>query len=490
MEVFISNDILLRAVVPFGAANVFFIVLMYFFLVRHRIGRAYPYYTVFIFCFIIFLLGPLINLSTPDISKRWYDLFRNILLFSFGIPCLMIGLLYQAKLYFAQRYFYLPFILGISWSVLFCLSPPLYLYDVSEIPWLINLSWLKPQYIYLAQIFLVFILLALPCGFILRRKPSFYVAMHVYGTLALCAFMTVGNLWQQWSIYYAGSSFTALIWGYAVFADIRQTQQQIKQQKEHQKRLAKAQFLASDTSAFTHFYPDKFDEEYPFKEREALLDCVRAMSIGMTKTQTKIFFKALERFAQGDLHLYQVRVKEIVFMAFDFIICRGGETQAILGELALCGREIDNSLSIDAVNDVVSRQLTLLCSFPCNISPENNAPPKLVNDVKAFILTNYHRNITVNDIIENIGSSRSHAMKTFKTFTDQTMNQYLIDVRINKAKQLLLSKKILSKHMLSRQITEVAFDVGFSNSAYFSTVFKKQVGITPTEYQQRAKQSD
>ncbi|WP_143873175.1 helix-turn-helix domain-containing protein [Catenovulum sediminis] len=55
-----------------------------------------------------------------------------------------------------------------------------------------------------------------------------------------------------------------------------------------------------------------------------------------------------------------------------------------------------------------------------------------------------------------------------------SINQYLIDVRINKSKDLLITMSV----------TETAFEVGFNNSAYFSTVFKKQTGKTPKEYQQ------
>ncbi|WP_374761402.1 helix-turn-helix domain-containing protein [Pseudoalteromonas sp. MM1] len=75
-----------------------------------------------------------------------------------------------------------------------------------------------------------------------------------------------------------------------------------------------------------------------------------------------------------------------------------------------------------------------------------------------------------------MGASRSHTVKVvFKQLTASTINQYLADVRINQAKLLLLTKTV----------TETAYAVGFNNSAYFSTVFKKHTQLSPKEYQQQ-----
>ncbi|MER2492799.1 helix-turn-helix domain-containing protein, partial [Catenovulum sediminis] len=98
----------------------------------------------------------------------------------------------------------------------------------------------------------------------------------------------------------------------------------------------------------------------------------------------------------------------------------------------------------------------------------------LVDKIKTFILSQYNRDISINDMANEIGASRSHINKTFKNITAQTINQYLFDVIINKSNDLLITMSV----------TETAFEVVFNNSAYFSTVFKKQTGKTPKEYQQ------
>jgi AraC-like DNA-binding protein len=74
-------------------------------------------------------------------------------------------------------------------------------------------------------------------------------------------------------------------------------------------------------------------------------------------------------------------------------------------------------------------------------------------------------------------TSKFHLLRLFKKYYGQTPKQYIIDKRIEKAKELL--KKGAS-------ITDTCFDVGFDNLSSFSTLFKCRVGLTPTEFQKRA----
>ncbi len=53
-------------------------------------------------------------------------------------------------------------------------------------------------------------------------------------------------------------------------------------------------------------------------------------------------------------------------------------------------------------------------------------------------------------------------------------NEYIIKPKIKKAKELMMGRDI--------SITNLAYDLGFSTSSYFSTVFKKHQGISPTKY--------
>lgn len=72
-----------------------------------------------------------------------------------------------------------------------------------------------------------------------------------------------------------------------------------------------------------------------------------------------------------------------------------------------------------------------------------------------------------------LGMSRTSVYNKMKTLTDQAPNDFIRIIRLNKAKELLKSKKYA--------ISEVSYMVGFSDPKYFSTSFKKQFGISPSK---------
>jgi AraC-like DNA-binding protein len=73
-----------------------------------------------------------------------------------------------------------------------------------------------------------------------------------------------------------------------------------------------------------------------------------------------------------------------------------------------------------------------------------------------------------------------HMRRLFKQETGFTPQQYLLELRINYAKKL-----IRNNARLHYSVAEISLMCGFYDSAYFSRLFKKKTGMTPTEYQER-----
>jgi two-component system response regulator YesN len=69
---------------------------------------------------------------------------------------------------------------------------------------------------------------------------------------------------------------------------------------------------------------------------------------------------------------------------------------------------------------------------------------------------------------------KSYLCKLFKKHINQNFNDYLLQIRINKAKELLTHPEYT--------VNRVAPMVGYSDYSYFGRVFKKQVGMTPSEF--------
>ena len=88
-------------------------------------------------------------------------------------------------------------------------------------------------------------------------------------------------------------------------------------------------------------------------------------------------------------------------------------------------------------------------------------------------------NLMLQDVAGEVGMSQSHFSTVFAQETGLTFTQYLTALRIGKAKELLSATAMRS--------SEIAFAVGYNDAHYFSYLFKKQTGLTPSEYRKSNK---
>jgi AraC-like DNA-binding protein len=95
-----------------------------------------------------------------------------------------------------------------------------------------------------------------------------------------------------------------------------------------------------------------------------------------------------------------------------------------------------------------------------------------------FIQYNYADEIGVSDIADYVGISRSQLYRAFISFFNISPNDFLQKYRLNQACSLLRDRSLT--------IAEVAGSVGYKDPLYFSRVFKKHKGTTPTQYQKKA----
>ena len=88
----------------------------------------------------------------------------------------------------------------------------------------------------------------------------------------------------------------------------------------------------------------------------------------------------------------------------------------------------------------------------------------------------------VEDLAKEVGLSRAQLHRKMKDMTGIAVSEFVRNIRLEQAVRLLEEQKI--------NVTQVAYSVGFSNLAHFSTVFRKQFGVSPTEYIEQNVQSD
>jgi AraC-like DNA-binding protein len=94
-----------------------------------------------------------------------------------------------------------------------------------------------------------------------------------------------------------------------------------------------------------------------------------------------------------------------------------------------------------------------------------------------FIDHCYDHPLSLDQISEKACFSRYHFLRLFRQAFNKTPHQYLIERRIEKAKELLGDDEL--------RVTDVCFEVGFQSLGSFSTLFHKTVGQAPVTYRER-----
>ncbi|MGN7383614.1 sigma-54 dependent response regulator [Chlamydia abortus] len=107
---------------------------------------------------------------------------------------------------------------------------------------------------------------------------------------------------------------------------------------------------------------------------------------------------------------------------------------------------------------------------------------KIIRRIKQYIDTHYADKLNLEKLADLIPISRSYLTAMFKRSTGLTMWKYLVNVRMKKAKMLLLDHNV--------KVYEVANKVGYENSEHFSKLFKEYYGITPKEYRRMVEIAD
>jgi len=106
---------------------------------------------------------------------------------------------------------------------------------------------------------------------------------------------------------------------------------------------------------------------------------------------------------------------------------------------------------------------------------KGNCGSGLIREAMKYIRNEYMNNITLGDVAEHVNISRIYFSQLFKQETGEKYIDFLIKVRIEKAKEYL--------SFYDLKTYEVAEKVGFQDSGYFAKMFKKCVGKTPSEFQ-------
>lgn len=131
---------------------------------------------------------------------------------------------------------------------------------------------------------------------------------------------------------------------------------------------------------------------------------------------------------------------------------------------------------LGSLDDILA-WLNSFCEKMCTLLSDRKEKrsDKLVYMAKRYIHEHYKEKLTLSDIADHLKISSGHLSSTFSRYMNQTVSDYIAEVKIGHAKELIDSGQYL--------IYEIADMLGFENAYYFSKVFKKVTGMSPKNYE-------
>lgn len=116
----------------------------------------------------------------------------------------------------------------------------------------------------------------------------------------------------------------------------------------------------------------------------------------------------------------------------------------------------------------------LCCNVPVTKWRNEKLGSNRIKNIMDYLNEHYNTDCSLDQLADMAGISRYHLIRVFKDITNKTPYEYLIDIRLNKAKELLRKGNM--------PITEICISCGFNNVSHFTSIFKRKTGVSPSHY--------
>ena len=136
---------------------------------------------------------------------------------------------------------------------------------------------------------------------------------------------------------------------------------------------------------------------------------------------------------------------------------------------------------LNTLNDLNNLRITMACDFSeirVRILKNNNFSSPILACI-SFIYQNLYSNISLEDICEHINFNTSYISRLFKKEVGITISEYILKEKVEEAKRLLL--------LDDYSILEISVLLHFNDQSYFTKIFKRFTGVTPKKFRDSAR---
>lgn len=217
----------------------------------------------------------------------------------------------------------------------------------------------------------------------------------------------------------------------------------------------------------------EYEDNYPVDVEKQLFKSIELGNINDSVYYAKCFFEwMVNSCTENDMDI-KLKVLELIFRAESIGFENGGMLYSFAGR----SKYLESLMQIQNYPQLqkwFEEKIVYVCR---NIRlKKEESTVDVVKRAKEYIELNYAKDIDLDGVSKYLQISPYYFSKLFKKKTGKNFIEYLTQIRIEHAKVLLSNSSMSMK--------EICMEVGYSDANYFSRAFKKNVGLSPTEYKE------
>ena len=217
-----------------------------------------------------------------------------------------------------------------------------------------------------------------------------------------------------------------------------------------------------------------YEEDYPIDLEKPMFDAVSNGDLNATKvTAGKYADWMCKRANGGDLMSMRIKVLEFALYAEKLAYLSGGRKYIYSGRDDYLPELMQLNTS-EGLREWFMDKITTACRNV--ISKREEKSNDIIKTARKYIDDNFAKDISLDDVSRKVNISPYYFSKIFKEEIGLNFIEYLTNIRMDKAKELLTESNMSMK--------EICGACGYTDPNYFSRSFKKNVGVTPTEYKE------
>ena len=218
-----------------------------------------------------------------------------------------------------------------------------------------------------------------------------------------------------------------------------------------------------------------YEDDYPKGMEKPLFEAISKGDMNETKVMVDKYADWMcQRAGDGDLMSMRLKALEFALYAEHIAYQNGGQTYMYSGRKEYLP-QIMELTDAQSIRDWFSEKMMSACRNVVKKREERSGD--IIRTARKYIEDHFDKDISLDDVSRVVNISPYYFSKVFKEESGLNFIEYLTNIRIEHAKKLLENSSL--------SIKEICVSCGYTDPNYFSRSFKKNVGVTPTEYKDK-----